>query len=189
MAGETPAQGLSESPTITREHTEAGVLLGTAPYMSPEQARGKPVDKRTDIWAFGCCLYEALTGKAAYLGDTVTDTIAKIVEREPDWEALPEKTPATIRSLLRRCLQKDAQRRIHDMADARIEIEEAIDRAITTRGSTSSRFKAPRWRVAVPWLVAALVGGLAIWAFMRGPAPGPEAPIRFASSHPTSGHK
>ena len=84
MAGDTPVQGLSESPTITREHTEAGVLLGTAPYMSPEQARGKAVDKRTDIWAFGCCLYEALTGKTAYLGDTVTDTIAKIVEREPD---------------------------------------------------------------------------------------------------------
>ena len=96
MAGETPTQGLSESPTITREHTEAGVLLGTAPYMSPEQARGKPVDKRTDIWAFGCCLYEALTGKTAFLGDTVTDTIAKIVEREPDWEALPDDTPLGI---------------------------------------------------------------------------------------------
>ena len=88
MAGEVPDQGLSESPTMTRGATEAGILLGTAPYMSPEQARGKAVDKRADIWAFGCCLYEALTGKTAFLGETVSDTIVVVLEHEPDWKSL-----------------------------------------------------------------------------------------------------
>ncbi len=102
VTGERAAQDLSQSPTLTRDGTESGVLLGTAPYMSPEQARGKPVDKRTDIWAFGCCLFESLTGKTAFLGETVSDTIARIIEREPDWEALPVTTPPLLRSLLRR---------------------------------------------------------------------------------------
>ena len=93
--------------------------------MSPEQARGKRVDKRTDIWAFGCVLYEMLSGRRAFAGETISDAIAKILEREPDWQALPASTPARIRDLLRRCLQKDPQRRLHDIADARIEIEEA----------------------------------------------------------------
>ncbi len=184
MAGETPVQGLSESPTITREHTEAGVLLGTAPYMSPEQARGKPVDKRTDIWAFGCCLYEALTGKAVYLGDTVTDTIAKIVEREPDWDALPHMTSTAIRNLLRRCLQKDSRRRLHDMADARIEIEEAIAEPSLPREEPVRVSNAQKWRVAVAWFVGVLLGGLAIWALMRGPVLEPKTPIRFAIATP-----
>jgi serine/threonine protein kinase len=126
MAGEAPAQEVSESPTITRDATEAGVLLGTAPYMSPEQARGKQVDKRADIWAFGCCLYDALAGRKAFGGDTISDTIAAILEREPDWQALPSTTPTSIRHVLRRCLQKQADQRLHDIADARIEIEEAL---------------------------------------------------------------
>ncbi len=120
MAGEAPDQGLSESPTMTRGATEAGILLGTAPYMSPEQARGKAVDKRTDIWAFGCCLYEALTGKTAFMGETVSDTLARTLEREPIWDALPETTPSPIRRALRRCLQKETEGRLHDIADARI---------------------------------------------------------------------
>jgi hypothetical protein len=102
-----------------------GIILGTAAYMSPEQARGKAVDKRSDIWAFGCLLYEMLSGRSAFGGETISDTIAKILEREPDWQALSASTPAKIRDLLRRCLQKDQQRRLHDIADARIEIEEA----------------------------------------------------------------
>ncbi len=117
---------LSESPTITRDATATGVILGTAAYMSPEQARGKTVDKRTDIWAFGCCLYEALTGRMVFQGDTLSDTIAGILERDPDWKALPESTTPGVRVVLRRCLQKDANRRLHDIADARIEMEEAL---------------------------------------------------------------
>ena len=100
-----------------------GPLLGTAAYMSPEQARGLPVDKRGDIWAFGCVLYEMLTGRAAFSGDTVSDTIAKILEREPDWAALPASTPDPIRRLLMRCLVKDHKRRLRDIGEARIAID------------------------------------------------------------------
>ena len=106
--------------------TRAGVILGTAAYMSPEQARGQAVDKRTDIWAFGCVLYEMLTGRAAFAGDDVSDTLAAILEREPDWTALPAATPPLIRRLLRRCLEKDRTRRLADIADARLEIDDAL---------------------------------------------------------------
>ena len=105
-----------------------GVLMGTAAYMSPEQARGLPVDKRTDIWAFGCVLYEMLTGRIAFAGDTVSDSIARILEREPDWSALPPATPASIRRLLLRCMVKDPKKRLRDIGDVRIEID-AIDEA------------------------------------------------------------
>ena len=110
----------------TPDGTNEGVILGTAAYMSPEQARGHAVDKRTDIWAFGCVLYEMLTGRRAFMRDSLTDTLAHVIEREPDWRALPETTPDVVRRLLERCLRKDARRRLRDIADARIEIEDAI---------------------------------------------------------------
>ena len=103
-----------------------GVILGTAAYMSPEQARGKAVDKRTDIWAFGCVLCELLTARQVFRGETLSDIIAVILEREPDWKALPAATPPKIRDLLQRCLQKDAQRRMRDLGDARLEIEDVL---------------------------------------------------------------
>ena len=106
--------------------TNQGVILGTATYMSPEQARGQPVDKRTDIWAFGCVLYEMLTGRRAFAGDSFTETLAYVIEREPDWGAVPETTPDVVRRLLERCLRKDVRRRLRDIADARIEIDDAI---------------------------------------------------------------
>jgi Tol biopolymer transport system component len=115
----------SLSPTRTTPATLAGAILGTAAYMSPEQARGKPLDKRTDIFSFGCVVFECLTGRQAFSGESVTDILAAILTRDPDWSALPRETPAKIRDLLRRCLQKDPKRRLHDIADARIEIEEA----------------------------------------------------------------
>jgi serine/threonine protein kinase len=94
--------------------------------MSPEQARGKPLDRRADVWAFGCILYEMLSGRRAFpQGETVSDTLAKVLEREPNWHLLPPVTPSTIRTLLARCLRKDVRRRLYDMAEARIEIEEA----------------------------------------------------------------
>jgi serine/threonine protein kinase len=108
---------LTDSPTILVAATGEGMLLGTAPYMSPEQARGKLTDKRTDIWAFGCVLYELLTGHAAFKGDTPADAIAAILEREPDWTELPAAVPASIRRLLQRCIEKDPKRRVHDIAD------------------------------------------------------------------------
>ena len=174
MAGETPTQGLSESPTIDQGATETGVLLGTAPYMSPEQARGKPVDKRIDIWAFGCCLYEALTGRAAFAGETVSDTIAKILEHEADWDLLPEATPFTLRSLLRRCLRKDESGRLHDMADVRIEIEEASAEPTEmsdSRTRLSQGSRAPWW--AIPILALLVVGVVAVTYYLRPQAPRP----------------
>src|SRR6202158_928056 len=113
-------QDLSNAATLTAMGTEEGRILGTPAYMSPEQARGKPVDKRTDIWAFGCVLYELLTGKVAFRGETISDTLAAVLEREPDLQALPRATPAKIRDLLRRSLQKDCQDRLRDIGDARI---------------------------------------------------------------------
>ena len=109
---------------MTAERTEAGRILGTPAYMSPEQARGQIVDKRTDIWAFGCVLFEMLTGKSPFAGRTVSDSIAGILERQPEWNALPAETPASIQVLLRRCLRKDPEKRLHDIADARIEIDD-----------------------------------------------------------------
>src|SRR2546425_49843 len=127
LAAEGSGPDLSTSPTMTAGGTMVGVILGTAAYMSPEQARGQPVDKRTDIWAFGCVLFEMLTGSSAFLRKTVTDTIAAVVGAEPEWKLLPADMPgSSIRRLLTRCLQKDARRRLHDIADARIELEDAM---------------------------------------------------------------
>jgi Tol biopolymer transport system component len=128
--------GLSASPTMTYGYigTQAGMVLGTAAYMSPEQARGKAVDKRSDIWSFGCVLFECLTGKVAFQGETVSDLIADILTGDPDWNALPAATPPRVRELLRRCLEKDVRRRLRDMGDARIELEDTL----SPRGTASS---------------------------------------------------
>jgi Tol biopolymer transport system component len=116
---------ISYSPTLTARGTAAGVILGTAAYMSPEQARGKPVDKRTDVWAFGCVLFEMLAGRRVFEGETVSDTLAAILRGEPDWAALPAETPEKVREILRKCLRRDAKQRLHDIADARLDLEEA----------------------------------------------------------------
>jgi len=140
--------GASASPTMTYGATQAGMVLGTAAYMSPEQARGKVVDKRTDIWAFGCVLFECLTARQAFEGETVSDLIAHILTTEPDWNLLPAATPTRVRELLRRCLEKDSRRRLRDMGDARIELEETL----APRGSSS---------MAVPASMAAAVDAAA----------------------------
>jgi serine/threonine protein kinase len=123
--GRVPSN-LSESPTLLTEATRSDVLLGTPSYMSPEQVRGKPTDERSDVWAFGCVLYELLTGKQAFSGDSVAETMGAITKADPAWSALPPETSPNIQRLLRRCLQKDPARRLHHIADARIEIEEAL---------------------------------------------------------------
>ena len=129
------APSVSHSPTLTARGTAAGVILGTAAYMSPEQARGKPLDKRTDVWAFGCVLYEMLAGKRAFEGETVSDTLAAILRGEPDWAALPPGTPEKVREILRKCLRRDAKQRLHDIADARLDLEEmSAPGAATTSG-------------------------------------------------------
>src|SRR5262249_9910912 len=190
-----PGLDLTQSPTITIGGTEEGVILGTASYMSPEQARGKTVDKRTDIWAFGCVLYEMLTGRVAFAGDTVSDTIGKILEREPDWSALPASTPSAIRRLLLRCLVKDPKQRLRDIGDVRIEID-GVDEALPGSDAAVAP-AAPAWSRAMwlPWLAAAALAiglaGAVAWTLGRPvAAPAvtrftivpPEAP-RFAGTH------
>ena len=124
LSADMASASVDDTHTLTAYATKMGTIIGTAAYMSPEQARGKPVDKRSDIWAFGCVLYEALAGRRAFAGETVTDIITAVVKNEPDWSALPSDTPAHIRTLLVRCLQKDPRRRLRDIGDARLEIEE-----------------------------------------------------------------
>jgi eukaryotic-like serine/threonine-protein kinase len=156
---------LANSPTITSPAmtTGLGMILGTAGYMSPEQARGKPVDRQTDIWAFGCVLYEMFTGQAAFAGETISDTIARLLEREPDWQALSASTPVKIRDLLRRCLEKDQQRRLRDISDARIEIEDA---------STAQRRQGRVMKLPVAAATLAVVGlAAATLYFTRTAAP------------------
>src|SRR5271167_2864918 len=126
LEGDASSIDIATSPTISRMATLAGVLLGTAAYMSPEQAKAKPVDRRADIWAFGCVLYEMLTGKMAFSGETVSDTLAAVIRADPDWTLLPSSTPIRVRVLLQRCLQKDPKQRLRDIGDARISIDEVL---------------------------------------------------------------
>jgi hypothetical protein len=173
----------SASPTMTSGGTAFGVILGTAAYMSPEQARGKPVDRRADLWAFGCVLYEMLTGNRAFEGETVTDTLSAVISREPDWDRLPDDTPAATRRLLRRCLEKKLAVRLRDAADARLELLEPDEPA---SGATATSSGAPTGRRSWLGLAGAALLGAAVvgaaWMFDTPPPPvasiGPLPPIR-----------
>jgi Tol biopolymer transport system component len=140
----------------------AGAILGTVPYMSPEQARGHPVDKRTDIWAFGCVLFEMLTRRRPFGGGTASDQLAAILERQPAWSALPAATPTHVRRLLQRCLEKDVKHRLHDIADARIELDEPLSESAALIGSKTRRGVRLR-SVAVGFALAAVGGALVMW--------------------------
>jgi tetratricopeptide (TPR) repeat protein len=153
----------SEAATTLGGPTHAGVILGTTAYMSPEQARGSPVDKRTDIWAFGCVLYEMLTGRMAFAAPTLPDVLAGILERDPDWNALPEKTPPRIRQLLRRCLEKDQRQRLRDVGDARLELHETLTE-VGTRTPTAPAPSQRSWKVVVFGSVAVIVVAAGLWA-------------------------
>ena len=178
IAEEKSPADLSRSPTLTREGTEHGVILGTASYMSPEQARGQALDRKTDIWSFGCVLYEVLTGRKAFPGETVSDIIASILARDPDWEALPERTPLKIRDLLRRCLRKEPHRRLRDIGDARIEIEESLAEPATVP-------VAPRPMRVLPWvLVATALVAIAVWGLLHFGRAAPRGVSRFDLSLP-----
>jgi serine/threonine protein kinase len=170
---------LSQVPRITIEgtidRTREGLVAGTATYMSPEQARGNPVDKRTDIWAFACVLYEMLTARPAFPGETVSDTIAAILERDADWGVLPAQTPVSIRRLLQRCLEKDPKRRLRDIGDARLEIEEALG-VIASGGAAAPERATPR-RPNAP----ARPGRLAWWTAAGTSSIVPRKPAPMAS--------
>ena len=168
LAKDSSAADLADLPTLSFYETGAGMILGTAAYMSPEQARGKSVDHRTDIWAFGCCLYQALTGKVAFLGETTSDTIAAVLERQPDWDALPPKTQLAVRGLLRSCLQKDPGLRPPDMAQVRVEIEKGMAGLPGMRDIWSHVASRRFWKSRLAWalpLILLLVG--TFFAYLR----------------------
>ena len=160
---ETPNPNLSESPTMLSPESAPGLIVGTVAYMSPEQARGKTVDRRTDIWAFGAVLFELLTGHPAFAGETMTDILGAVVHKEPDWEKLPAESPAALVRVLKRCLVKDARQRLHDIADARIEMEsgalEFVHESEQSRGRAVQAKK--QWALFVTTLVLSLAAGAA----------------------------
>ena len=147
----------SESPTLTAAATRAGVIMGTAAYMSPEQAKGKTADRRADIWAFGCVLYEMLTGRRPFGGGNVSEVLAEVLKSDPNWEALPDATPATLRQVVRRCLQKDPKQRLHDVADLRLAMEGAFETPVAP-GQTSRR-QVSSQRLTIPFALAVLIAG------------------------------
>jgi Tol biopolymer transport system component len=163
FAGDSSTEVMGNSPTLSMAATMQGVILGTAAYMSPEQAKGKAVDKRTDIWAFGAVTYELLSGKPAFHGEDVGDILAEVVKAEPDWNRLPEATPPAIRTLLSRCLRKDRRQRISDATDVRIEIEDAIA-APKDSGARQAALATRSWRERIAWPVGA--GALALIAIV-----------------------
>jgi serine/threonine protein kinase len=190
-SGLTPARDVAASPTMTSPAmTEIGMMLGTAAYMAPEQARGRPVDERADIWAFGCLLFEMLTGRRAFAGDDVSETVASILKSEPEWSALPASTPPAVQRLLRRCLAKELARRLPDIGVARLEIDEALSSDVETSaapsGSSSVAASRSRWPfvalgVAVAGLVALLPSAIAHFR----ETPTPAAIVRFSVPPPT----
>jgi serine/threonine-protein kinase len=157
--GSASSANLSASPTMTYAATMAGAILGTAAYMSPEQARGKPVDRRTDIWSFGCVLFECLSGRMVFSGETVSDMVAQILKSEPDWRALPEATPSNVRRLLALCLRKDPRERLRDVGDARLE----LGAADAEPPASAARPKRGAWW---PMALAGLIAGAAVSAFV-----------------------
>ena len=181
MANETTQTDPSPSRTGSVMPTHEGVILGTAGYMSPEQGRGKVVDKRADIWAFGVVLFEMLSGKRLYTGVNASETLASVIKDDPDRNLLPTDTPLKIRELLRRCLQKDSKKRLHDIADARIEIEETLtDPSGMLAVPAGALVTQALWRRALPWAVAGVLtvalAGVVWWATK----PKTEPPMRLS---------
>ena len=168
---ESVAADSSQSPTLTKG-TALGVIMGTASYMSPEQARGRVLDQRTDVWAFGCCLYEALAGQPAFPGETSSDVIVRILSEEPDRARL-SRTPLALRRILQRCLVKSPSDRMRDMADVRIELAEAL---LETPGEAEEQPAARSRYSIVPWIITtavALLAVTAVWTTLAGRRPPP----------------
>ncbi len=178
MSGEGSDQDLSISPTMTQAMTGMGVLLGTAGYMSPEQARGKPVDRRADIWAFGCIMYEMLTGQRLFTGETATDVIGAVVHKEPDLDELSTKVPTRIRRLLDRCLQKDASRRLQSIGEARIALQEWLENPEEEAVPVSEGSRRSPWLIVAGTAAGLLLGAL-LGGWLLGGSSEPEPLRRF----------
>jgi len=187
-AGTSSSADLSNSPTMSRASTEAGLILGTAAYMSPEQARGKSVDKRADIWSFGVVLFELFSGKRLFTGETVTDVLAAVLTRDPDWASLPPEVPPAVRSLLMRCLERDPKRRLRDVGEARLSLDpqSAAPAPVSSAVlSAPAGLPAPRRRR----FPAAMVGGfiLVAWLISRRSPGAPERPVFVYDIEPEPG--
>jgi serine/threonine-protein kinase len=154
LHGEIASADPTSSPTITDLATKDGIILGTAAYMSPEQAKGKSADRRSDIWAFGCLFYEMLTAQRAFAGESVPDTLASVLKTEPDWSLLPPRTALAIRALIGRCLKKDPKQRLQAIGDARIAIDESISTPDKDEAPPSPVQPRPIWRRTLPWAAA-----------------------------------
>ena len=164
LEAETAVSDVSSSPTMSRLATQAGIILGTAAYMAPEQAKGKAVDRRVDIWGFGCLLYEMLSGQKAFEGETASDVLAAVLKEEPDWNGLPAETPASIHKLIRRCLSKDPKQRLRDIGDVRIALDETISDAAGVTPADATLIPISVWRRALPWALAAATIGILVLA-------------------------
>jgi eukaryotic-like serine/threonine-protein kinase len=179
-----PTDEVANSPTITNRATALGIILGTAAYMAPEQAKGKPVDRRADIWAFGVVLYEMLTGRRLFKGEDVSDTLADVLKTDPDWRALPADTLPSIQRLLRRCLARDPNERLHDIADARLEMEEALrapsDNVAAATGGLGRR---ERWLWLAALVATGVVSAASAWWLRRAKSPqAPETRLHLVTS-------
>jgi serine/threonine-protein kinase len=179
-ANVAPSAAMSNSPTLSMAATNAGLILGTAAYMSPEQAKGRQADRRTDIFSFGCVLYEMLSGKQAFSGEDTAQILARLLERDPDWSLLPANLPASIHKLLRLCLQKDLRKRRSDAGDVRIDIEEASESSEDAPApAVAPRRSAPLTIIALA-LGGALVAAFATWIWMRPAPTAPEPLVRLS---------
>ncbi len=180
--------GLSLSPTMTAHATAAGVILGTAAYMSPEQARGTSVDRRADIWSFGVVLWEMLTGGKLFDGHTVSDVLASVLKEAPDLDALPPQTPRHVRRLIRRCLDKDPKQRLRDIGEARVALEAPLEEAVEV-GRPMSAARRPAFGGRLPWFAAALasVAAVALGAVLVTRKPPEQRVIRFETPPPPDG--
>ena len=201
MSGDAEGVDLTQLPTMKVDHTREGLIVGTPAYMSPEQARGLAVDKRTDIWAFGCVLYEMLTRRAAFQRDTVTDTLAAVVQSEADWSRLPANIPTGVRRLLGRCLEKDPKRRLRDIGDARVDLDPEADDVrpgLVGAGTTTSQSLPPARAgalvprrgsivIAAAGILAAGLGIASLWMLPRFRSPGPVLSLSVSVNPPPGG--
>jgi eukaryotic-like serine/threonine-protein kinase len=183
VEGDPASIDISNSPTISRVASRAGILLGTAAYMAPEQTKGRSVDRRADIWAFGCVLYEMLTAKMAFQGDSVAETLAAVIKQDADWSRLPAATPASIRQLLQRCLKKDPKQRLQAIGDARLTLDEALTGTPEAASLAAQPVPALTWHRVLPWAVSgvlavALAAGAFLFFLRQSPHSSPET-MRF----------
>jgi eukaryotic-like serine/threonine-protein kinase len=181
-----PQTDFSSSPRLTATDIAERTMMGTPTYMSPEQARCKPLDRRTDIWSFGCVLYEMLTGRTPFGGDTISDTLAAILDREPDWKALPQTTPVPILRLIRRCLEKDRRRRLDSAAVARLEFDDALAAPAAEIPALAGHRSIRAMPMAIALVGVAVIATLVTWAVMRRASQTPGIPSRFAIVPPLS---